>query len=217
MIRLRSTFASLSLTGPKHQALAVLLLIVGSPTSASAHLVSTRFGELYGGILHPLTTLVHVVPWLGLGLLGGLQSARVSRWASVALPLAAGMGSGLGAILPGFGGIWWLNSLSFLVFGSLCALAVRMNVKSFSAIAIFFGLTHGYANANSQLTGSDQILYVVGIAIAAYVLITVTTAIALVAGETTGWGRIALRAAGSWIVAIGLIFVGSSVFSTGSL
>jgi hydrogenase/urease accessory protein HupE len=58
------------------------------PEQAAAHLVSTRFGELYSGLLHPLTTLQHLVPWLALGLLGGLQAPRTARWALLAFPLA---------------------------------------------------------------------------------------------------------------------------------
>jgi len=60
-----------------------------APFAAEAHLVSTRFGELYSGLLHPLTTLLHLVPWACLGLLAGLQRAETSRWVPLAFPLAA--------------------------------------------------------------------------------------------------------------------------------
>lgn len=184
-------------------ALALALCVSGE---AQAHLVSTRFGELYSGIVHPLTTLVHLVPWLGLGLLGGLQPAPVARWSSVVLPLAAGVGSWVGCALPGLSQVEYFTGASFVVFGALAALAVPLGARSLGGLSALVGLTHGYANGNAQLEGGERLLYVAGVCIAAYALVTLVTAGAHLLRERTRWGRIALRAGGSWIVAIGLIF-----------
>ena len=46
----------------------LLLFCLLTPQCAHAHLVSTRFGEYYAGLLHPVITLSHLIPWLALAL-----------------------------------------------------------------------------------------------------------------------------------------------------
>lgn len=205
--RLRDRLAPLSC------ALACGLGLCLWPTTASAHLVSTRFGELYGGIVHPLTTLVHLVPWLGLGLLGGLQAPATARWAPWVLPVTAGVGALLGGLLPPSPVITIINLASFLVLGGLLSLAVELAAPIFIGVTALFGLTHGYANGTADLGGTDQALYVIGVALSAHVLVTLVSGAAQLTRKRATWGTIALRAAGSWIVAIGLVFGGFSLIS----
>ena len=64
----------------------LLLFCLLTPQWAHAHLVSTRFGEYYAGLLHPVITLSHLIPWLALALVAGLQNTASAR---TALPLFA--------------------------------------------------------------------------------------------------------------------------------
>lgn len=192
------------------QAVAVVAVVLVS-RDASAHLVSTRFGELYSGILHPLISLQHLVPWLALGMLAGLQQTATARPVLWAMPLFVGLGALLGGLLPASGFITWLNVSSFAVLGVLVALAVRLGQPLLLALTAVVGVSHGLANAAPELDARGQALYVLGVAIAAYVLIALVTAGSHVLAGRAKWGSIALRAAGSWIAAIGLIFAGFSM------
>ena len=181
------------------------------PQSASAHLVSTRFGELYSGILHPILSLQHIVPWLGLGLLAGMQKSESARRIPWQLPPAVMLGVLVGRVLPESGTVTVLNLLSFVAFGALVALAARLNDWVLASVTVLFGLSHGFANAAPELDGGRQLLYALGVGISAHVVITLSTAAAHELSRRRQWGPVALRAAGSWIAAIGLIFGGFSL------
>lgn len=191
--------------------LPVLFCLV--PGRASAHLVSTRFGELYSGMLHPLTTLAHVVPFLAIGLLSGLQATQTARLSPWLLPLAAGLGCLLGASLPALAAVTYLNLGSFVVLGLLVATALQLPAPAFVAVSVVFGVSHGYENALPTLTGGAQLLYVLGVILAAYALVTLVAGAAQALRARTTWGALALRAAGSWIVAIGLVFGGFTLLN----
>ena len=53
---------------------------------------STRFGEFYAGLLHPLTTLVHFIPWVAFGFFCSLQNREVVRRCVWLFPLSVGIG-----------------------------------------------------------------------------------------------------------------------------
>ncbi|MEZ5582771.1 MAG: HupE/UreJ family protein [Candidatus Competibacteraceae bacterium] len=178
------------------------------PNQAAAHLVSTRFGELYSGMLHPLTSLQHLIPWLALGLLGGLQSVTTARWALLAFPLAVLIGLSLADGLPALAFVQVLNIASFIAIGLLVALKWELGKGLFLSLVVLFGLTHGYANAAPEINGFGWLLYALGVGFTAYLLITLISAStqALVSGQ--GWRVIAVRAAGSWIAAAGTLYAG---------
>ncbi len=185
-----------------------LVIAIGLPESAWAHSVSSRFGELYGGILHPLTTLQHLVPWLGLGLLGGLLDTRTSRWVLIAFPAAVGVGTLLAGAFPELAVVSYFNLSSFVIIGVAVALALTFNTPMFVGFTALIGFSHGYANGNADLAGTAQVLYVIGVMVAGYLVIAMTTGVANALSSRTPWGGVAVRAAGSWIVAVGLVFGG---------
>lgn len=191
----------------------VAACLLGLSEPASAHLVSTRFGELYSGLMHPLTALQHLVPWLGLGLLGGLLGSHTSRWVLLAFPLSVGVGALLAGMLPAAAAINHLNLFSFVLLGVLVALATRLNRPTFIGLAVIVGLSHGFANGTADLDGVPLLLYASGVLLAAYIVIATATAMTHTLSQRTAWGTIAIRAAGSWIVAIGLVFSGYSLIS----
>ncbi len=192
-----------------HAALVPLALLVSTP--AHAHLVSTRFGEFYAGLLHPLTTLSHVVPWVALGLLAAVQGMRGARWNLLAFPLAVAIGVLLGSWLPGFdAGLQWGNIASIVLLGALLATAVALPMPVFLGLSVVFGLSHGYTNVVSELEGRALLLYTTGVACAGYLLVALLGASALVVVRQN-WGLVAVRALGSWILAAGVIYAGFSL------
>ena len=187
------------------------VVLAALPNMASAHLVSTRFGDFYGGLVHPLLALAHVVPWLALGLLGAIQGPATARWALLSFPLAVAVGSLLGSYLPELPWVNGLNLASIALVGLLVALALQLPPRLFIAVTVLFGVSHGYANSAAFLYGSDRVLYILGVGTAAYLLMALITATATLLRQQTTWGVIALRAVGSWIVAIGVLFGGYTV------
>ena len=180
--------------------------LVGFAPAAEAHLVSTRFGELYSGMLHPLTTLQHLVPWLAVGLLGGLQRPDTGRWALLAFPLSVLVGIVLAALAPGFGVAEDLNVLSFVVLGGLIALAFRLGPLPLLSVISLFGISHGYSNA-AELSGFPWVLYAIGVAFSAYALVALSAGGAQALASGPRWGTIAVRAIGSWIAAAGVMYL----------
>ncbi len=196
-----------------YRALSVLPLVLLSEPAA-AHLVSTRFGELYSGLLHPLTTLEHLVPWLGLGVLGALQSGGVARWALLLFPVSVLAGLGLATLWPDMGWIRWGGYFSFVVVGLLIAFAVNLGRDGFIALIVVFGLCHGYANASTDLAGYDLWLYCLGVSLAGYLLIALVTGSASALSAVGHWGRTSLRALGSWVAAAGFVYLSVLVLAT---
>lgn len=187
------------------------MLLAMLPNIASAHLVSTRFGEFYSGLLHPLAALAHLVPWLALGLLAALQPPSTSRWALLSFPLAVAIGSILGSSLPAAELVDSVNLASMALIGLMVALAPRLSPTAFIVVTACVGVSHGYANSAATLFGSDRLLYILGVVTAAYMLMALITATATVLRQNTRWGLIAVRALGSWIVAVGVLYGGYSL------
>lgn len=190
--------------------LSTLLLLL--PQSAMAHLVSTRFGEFYSGVLHPLSTLTHLLPWLAVGLVSGLQCQSTARKVLLYFPLSVSLGVLLGSWFSPLPITDALNLLSFSM-ALLAVLTINLRPGIFISLLVLFGLSHGYANGVTDLRGSDLLLYVGGVTVAAYFLLALITAITYVLANGQPWGKVAVRAVGSWIVAIGLLYGGFTLFT----
>ena len=193
----------------------VLLLCLLLPQWAHAHLVSTRFGEYYAGLLHPVTTLTHVIPWLAIALLAGLQSPAAGRSTLLSFPLAVLIGTALGSALPEQAWITMVNMVSFLVLGGLVLSAIALPRHLFTALIITTGLSHGYANGMPELFGNSLWLYLAGVTSAAYLLVSILTAASHTLIARQSWGIFAIRASGSWIAAIGFMSLAFSLFVPG--
>jgi urease accessory protein len=178
----------------------------GTATAAEAHLVNTDLGPFYGGLVHPLTALEHLLPLMALGLLAGQQGATTARRVLVALPLALAGGAWLSYPRPTWTGIQALNLLSLLVLGLLVAVNWHLPTGMTEGLSLVFGVTHGAANgAAAVAAGVSRDLFVAGLLTAGVVLATLVPA--LVVSLRAAWGQVAVRVAGSWIAAVGLLMV----------
>lgn len=180
--------------------------------------------DFYGGLLHPLITPEHLLAIVALGLLAGQQGS--SRDQAVAWMMAFALALGSGALLAWRIGLavdvdvmmMWVNAqpiialinfASLVVFGFLLALGRRLPSLLLYALAIVFGLTHGAANGAEIV--ADTALYqfipglVTGTALAGLYSMVFAD---FVRRRTSRWPGIALRVAGSWIAAIGVLVCG---------
>lgn len=178
------------------------LLISGR---ADAHLVTTGLGPVYDGIGHLLLTPEDLVPILALALYAGLRGARAGRFALFVLPVAWLAGGLLGLR---FGGATSapLPALSFILLGLIVAADAKLPDAAVAALACGLGLVHGFLNGPALSGTGPGALGLVGIAAVGFVMIALASA--LVVSLKAPAARIAVRVAGSWIAAIGLLLLG---------
>jgi len=181
----------------------LILLWTGT---ASAHLVTTGLGPVYDGISHVFLTFDDLLPAVAMALLAGLNGPAAGRRALFALPAAwvaagaAGCTSGV-ALLPA-----GVTSLSLLALGILTAADRKLAPRTVTAIAVILGVVHGWLNGASIAAAGREGSGLVGIAGAIFVLTALVSA--RVVSLRRPWTRIAVRVAGSWIAAIGLLLLG---------
>jgi hydrogenase/urease accessory protein HupE len=179
-------------------ALAVLL-----PSPTWAHLVNTGMGPVYDGIGHLLLTPEDLVPVLALSCYCGLRGPQAGRWAMFMLPVAwcaggfVGLGLDLEISLP-------FTALSFLLLGGLVAADARLPMPAVAPLIAVVGLVHGVLNGLILKTGpgGPAILGIMG---ALFVLVALLSAV--VVSLERSWLKIAVRVAGSWVAACGLLMI----------
>jgi urease accessory protein len=190
--------------GPGVGVLALLAALL-IPVRADAHLVTTGLGPVYDGIGHLLMTPEDLVPILALALYAGLRGARAGRLALFVLPVAwlagglCGLGLGRASNAP-------VPALSFILLGILVAADVKLPDGAVAALAAGLGLVHGFLNGPALAGAGPGALGLLGIAAVAFVLVALGAA--LVVSLKAPAARIAVRVAGSWIAAIGLLLLG---------
>ena len=195
MRRSRAVFAS-----------AVALSLASSLASrAEAHLVTTGLGPVYDGIGHLLLTPEDLVPILALALYAGLKGARAGRLALFVLPAAWVLGGLLG-LRAGAASTAPVPALSFILLGVLVAADLQLPDGAVAVLACGHGHAHGFLNGPALAGSGPGALGLLGIAAVAFVLVALASA--LVVSLKTPWTRIAVRVAGSWIAAIGLLVLG---------
>lgn len=183
-----------------------LLLLLSVPTPVFAHSASERFGDFYGGMLHPSTALEHLLPILALGLLAGQQDRKIARWMLLALPLGLIVGCLIAAWNPSFSNVTYFNRATFILVGLLVTCGWRIPMPLLIPIGLLCGISHGYENCLDLTSDTALHLFFPGVALAGLLLTAFVAAATISFRE--GWQRIAIRVAGSWITAIGLLVVG---------
>jgi urease accessory protein len=176
---------------------------------AEAHLNSTGMGPLYDGVMHFLTSPEDVVPALALALLAGLRGAAYGQRAVFTLPAGWLLGSLFGLSAAATNGNAVLSSSWFVLLGGLVAADGNVSLRTITALAALLGLVHGYLNGTGMGQSGFAIIAVLGLASTVFVLTALATA--LVVQLRTHWTRIAVRVAGSWIAATGLLMLGWAV------
>lgn len=181
------------------------------PVPAEAHLATTRFGDFYGGALHVATAPEHVLALLALGLLSGLQQPRDARWMLAAAPFGLLAGALIAVAAPLDVLASALDMAVLLSLGLLVTFAWRLRAAVLAGAGLLVGLLHGYQNGLEIGEGTVMPLFVLGVAASGLIAVALIAAGAVTLQQRTSWGRIALRAGGSWIAAIGVMILGFAV------
>ena len=181
------------------------------PLAADAHLNSTGMGPIYDGLMHFLTSPEDLVPVLALALLSGLRGATYGRRTLFVLPAAWLLGGLVGLAASASNGSAIVSAVWFLVIGGLLALDAKLSLRSATALAVLLGLYHGYLNGAGLGLSFTSAAALLGLIFAVFVLIAL--AAAFVVQLRASWARIAVRVAGSWVFASGLLLMGWAVRS----
>jgi len=188
---------------------AATFLAVLWPGVASAHLVTTGLGPVYDGISHLFVSPDDLVPVLALALLAGLNGPAAGRSALFALTGAWLLGGVCGFVAAAPSLPPASTTISFLLLGVLTALDRRISARLVAGLAALMGLLHGWLNGVGLALAQREGLGLAGIVGATFVVVAI--ACALVVSLRIPWMRIAVRVAGSWVAAIGLLMLGWSL------
>lgn len=186
-------------------AIAVITALASS-APAAAHLVTTGLGPVYDGVSHLLVSFDDLLPVVALALLAGLNGTAAGRRALLLLPVTwlvsgfAGHALRL-APLPGT-----VAALSLLALGVLTALDRRLPPAAVALLATALGVLHGWSNGAALAIDGREASSLLGIGAALFVVVALGTA--LVCRLERPWARVAVRVAGSWAAAIGLLMLG---------
>jgi urease accessory protein len=178
------------------------------PFHLNAHLVSTGLGPLFDGIGHLVVTPQDLLPVTAMALLAGLGGKEYSRQVLFVLPVAWLLG-GLAGLALGWSAPLATTGISFLVLGGLVAANRPFGERAGMGMAIVLGLLHGQMNGVEMREAALGLTGLLGTIAILFVLVSLVTG--LVVSLEKEWTRIAVRVAGSWIVAVGLLYVGWSL------
>lgn len=186
-------------------ALAAACLLL-APVSARAHLVTTGIGPIYDGIAHLFVSFEDLLPVIAIALLAGLNGPRAGRQMLFTLPLVWLLGGAAGALVPTTALQVGPAALSLLVIGAMIAADFRLAPTAVTALALALGLVHGWQNGAALAAAGLKATGLVGTSAAVFVVAALVAA--LVVALRRPWTRIAVRVAGSWLGAIGLLLRG---------
>lgn len=177
---------------------------------AEAHTASKAAGDFYAGVLHPLTALEHVLSFAALGILAGQKGSKAQS-AVMLFALATMLGAVSARWIPALPYVGLTNILSAVVLGMLIAIAWRLPLLLVYGLAVLFGLTHGFANGAALGPEMKAYLFVPGLGLAALVVAAYGMIVTdYLLQRRVGWLQIAVRVAGSWIAAIGVLVLATS-------
>jgi hydrogenase/urease accessory protein HupE len=166
---------------------------------------TSGLGPVYDGAFHLLLSPEDLIPLVALAILCGQRGVSSARRALWLVPVAWFTGGLAGMYFPG-PPLPTSTAISFLVLGVLVAADVQIPVAALSAVAVLVAVLHGYLNGIGINPVADGIYTLLGLAVAVSVLVALIAS--LVISLRRPWMRIAVRVAGSWIAASGLLLVG---------
>ncbi len=189
-------------------AFAFFVLLMGA-LPAEAHLNTTGMGPVYDGLMHFLMSPEDFIPVLALAFLAGLRGANYGRRALFTIPAAWLLGGLIGLSAVAANPHPFIAAGWFLLLGILLAANARISLPLTTGIAALLGLYHGYLNGTGMGASSDAAVALLGLVFGVFVLVAL--AAAFVVRLRAEWARIAVRVAGSWVAASGLLMLGWAV------
>jgi len=191
---------------------AAFAALAGAPSAVQAHLVNAGLGPVYDGIGHVLVSPEDLIPVIALAQLAGLRGTAWGRLALCVLPVAwiAGGVIGFRFEVPASP---MIPTVSLLLLGGLVAADLSIPCWLMICAAAVVGGLHGVLNGAAVSAAEENPLGLLGMAATVFVLVALLSA-TVVSLKRPG-ARIAVRVAGSWIAAIGLLLLGWQIRQSG--
>ena len=174
----------------------VSFVLMTCAVPAEAHLNSTGMGPLYDGLMH----------FFALALLAGLRGAAHGRRALFTLPAAWLLGGLISVSAMPANPHPFVAACWFLLLGGLVAVDAKLSLRITTGIAALFGFYHGYLNGTGMGTSITAAVALLGLVFGVFLLVALVAA--FVVRLRANWARTAVRVAGSWIAASGLLMLG---------
>jgi urease accessory protein len=185
--------------------LEVQSLLLLWPTHALAHPMK-GVGDFYAGMLHPMTAIECILPMVALSLLAGQQNRKTAIGILISFPLASAAGALLGLSIPVPHYVAIINTAAMAVLGILVAINPTLPFPLSIGLSAILGSAIGWANGGELTPETSAYRFIPGLALVG--LLVVTYGIGLVRRLDVPWVRIAIRVAGSWIAAVGILVLG---------
>ena len=178
-----------------------------------AHLVNSGLGPFYDGAMHLALSPGDLLGLVAATLLAGLRGARAGRLTVVAMPVAWFIAGLIGLHLPVAIDLPWMAVVSFILLGVLVAVDPKLPAAAVASLAGLYGALHGLLNGSALGVIGAGPLSLFGIVMT--VLIVALLVSAAVVSLRAAWTRVAVRVAGSWVAAVGMLMLGWLAQGTG--
>lgn len=173
-------------------------------TAALAHETEGLAGGFVSGLLHPVLGWDHVVAMFAVGLWGAFLGNPAIWLLPIVFPLVMTLGGALGVAGLPLDGVEIGIAISAVVLGGLVMFAARPPLWIAALVVGLFAVFHGHAHGTELPEAASPITYSMGFVIATGLLHVAGIAFGLL----TRWpaGRIAVRAGGAFVAAVGVAF-----------
>lgn len=191
----------------------IVLTMLSVPSVALAHLVNSGLGPFYDGAMHLVLSPGDLLGLVAVTLLAGLRGVRAGRLTVIVMVVAWFIAGLIGLHLPVAIDLPWLAIMSLVLLGTLVAVDSKLPPAAVASLAGLYGALHGLLNGSSLSAIGAGPLSLFGIVMT--VLIVALLVSAAVVSLRAAWTRIAVRVAGSWVAAVGMLMFGWFVRGTG--
>lgn len=188
--------------------LVIFLSLVFSQV-ASAHVDGDQAAGFITGLQHPWSGLDHVLAMIAVGLWGAQLGSPALWILPIAFPMMMAVGAMMGLVGIPVPGVEIGIALSAILLGTMILAEVRPRLAIAIAMVGFFAIFHGHAHGTELPDGQSGLLYSMGFVIATGCLHGLGVAMGLV--KSLPAGRLALRGAGTFIAAMGMFFLWSTL------
>ena len=175
------------------------------PSIAFAHAEPGAASGFGAGLAHPVSGADHVLAMVSVGLWGAQLGAPAMWLLPVAFPMVMALGGALGLLGVPLPGVEIGIALSAICLGIAVLAEARPPPAVAAGLVAFFAIFHGYAHGAELPPGGNGLAYSVGFVVATGLLHAVGIAIGLI--HRWSAGRVALRAAGGFVAAAGVMFL----------
>lgn len=173
---------------------------------ASAHGLSPAISGFYAGGLMVLVTPDDVLQWIALCTFAAMHEPNRAGWTAEALVAGLVGGFALGSL--GLVGSFprWVSGAELLVIGALLSAGTHVPFIVLTGFAATIGLLRGAHDGLDAVGRPDKLALAAGIGIIAYLVMVIGISVLVwLLPHITSIRTVAIRAFGSWVVAIALM------------